>query len=233
MERLPFVRGKGKVAFDHQALRNRRIAREAELGRDCSFVHLAVAGKSRLLAMECDPPPRDGAILQRSPHQPGRRDGHAVVGEARGTCDSELAHLGELRSQLSLGDRREESDRNLRFDARSFDERAERRRRVHDRIGVRHREDRAVAARRRGRGAGRDVLLVLTSGRAQVHVRVDEGRRQQQAFPLDHPVRVRVELGAERRDHAVVDSDVEQRVDACDRIEDTGAANDDVLLRLL
>ena len=37
-------------------------------------------------------------------------------------------------------------------------------------------EDRAVAARRRGARAGVDVLLVLAAGRAQVHVRVDEGR---------------------------------------------------------
>ena len=66
-----------------------------------------------------------------------------------------------------------------------------------------------------------------------MHVWIDEGRRKQQPFRLDHPVRVRVELGAERRDHAVVDPDVEERVDTCNRVDDTGAADDDVLLRLL
>src|SRR5204862_336504 len=54
------------------------------------------------------------------------------------------------------------------------------RRAVDHRVGVRHRENLAVAAGRRGARAGVDVLLVLAPGRAQVHVRVDErGERVQ------------------------------------------------------
>ena len=84
---------------------------------------------------------------------------------------------------------------------------------VDDRLGVRHREDRAVAAGRRGRGAALDRLLVLAARRAQVHVRVDERRRERQPGRLDHAVLVRVEAGADLRDHAVVDPHVERRVD--------------------
>ena len=64
---------------------------------------------------------------------------------------------------------------------------------VDDRVGVRHREDRAVAACGGGRGAGRDRLLVLAPGCAQVDVRVDERRREQQARAVDDAVAVRVD----------------------------------------
>ena len=60
------------------------------------------------------------------------------------------------------------------------------RRRVDDRVGVRHRHDRDVAAGRRGAGAGVDVLLVLLPGRAQVHVRVDEAGEQVPPLAVDH-----------------------------------------------
>ena len=43
VERLPLVRGEREVTFDHQALRDRRIARETELCGHLTFVHLAVA----------------------------------------------------------------------------------------------------------------------------------------------------------------------------------------------
>ena len=52
---------------------------------------------------------------------------------------------------------------------------------VDDRVGVRHRQDRAVAAGGGRRGAGRDRLLVLAARGAQVDVRVDERRREDEA----------------------------------------------------
>ena len=46
---------------------------------------------------------------------------------------------------------------------------------------------------------------------------------------FDDPVAVRVEFGADLRDHAVVDPDVERRVDPFAGIEDARAADDDVV----
>ena len=51
------------------------------------------------------------------------------------------------------------------------------------------REDRAEAAGRRGARAGVEVLLVLAPGRAQVHVRVDEGGERVQALGRRPPRR--------------------------------------------
>ena len=91
-------------------------------------------------------------------------------------ASAQLAHLGQLARPAG---------RRV-IAARSRPGRAPRARRapagrstaggVDDRRGVRHRDDRAVAAGRRRGGARVDRLLVLLAGRAQVDVRVDERR---------------------------------------------------------
>ena len=178
VQRLSLVRSEREVALHHQALGDRRVAREAELSRHFAFVHLTFARQRRLLAVEREPPLREAAVLQRTAHQPGGHERSAVVAEPHCTRVGELGHLGQLRAVLTLRDRGEEADRHLRLRARPLDERAQHRRRVDDRLGVRHREDRAEAAGRRGGGPGGDRLLVLPPGRAQVDVRVDERGRE-------------------------------------------------------
>ena len=88
--------------------------------------------------------------------------------------------------------------------AGSLDQGAEHRRRVDDRLRVRHREDRAVAAGRRGLGARAERLLVLATGGAEVDVRVDERRRD------DESARRR---RLDRRDDPVRDRDAQALVD--------------------
>src|SRR5207248_11469027 len=56
-------------------------------------------------------------------------------------------------------------------------------------------------------------------------------RRDDEAVRVDHAVRVRVEVGPERSNHAVVDADVDRRVDSLRGIEHARAANDEVLAR--
>ena len=231
MDRLPLVRRERKVALDHQALGDGWIARESELRGDLSLVHLSAARERRLLAVHRDAPAGDGAVLQRASHQAGRGDGDAVVGEPGGTEIRELAHLRQLGAAFGLRDRREEPDGDLRFRAGALDEGAERSGGVDDRIRVRHREDRAVAAGRGRRGAARDRLLVLSARRAQMHVRVDERGREHEPVGFDDAVRVRLEVGSERGDGTIVDADVCDGVDALGGIDDAGAANDQVLAR--
>jgi hypothetical protein len=62
-----------------------------------------------------------------------------------------------------------------------------------------------------------------------VDVRVDECRREHEAVRVDDAVLVRIEPLADLRDDAVVDTDVERRVDAV--VEHTRVAEDDVRLR--
>ena len=161
-------------------------------------MHLAVARERRLLAVERELAAGDRPVLERAAHQAGRGDGAAVVGERGRAGVGELAHLGQLLAVEALRDRGHEAGRDERLAARGLDERAEHGGRVDDRIGVRHREDRAVAARGGRGGAARDRLLVLAARRAQVHVRVDEGGREHARGRGG---------GLDARDHAVLDRD--------------------------
>ena len=101
---------------------------------------------------------------------------------------------------------------------------------VDRRRGVGHRDDPAVAARGGGAGAGLDVLLVLLAGGAQVDVRVEEGGEGVQAFGVELLGAVRVGLagGGELGDPAAADDEVVDAVDPGDRVEQRGAAQDEV-----
>ena len=113
-------------------------------------MHVAAAGERRLFAVQREPPARHLHVLERAPHQPRRGDRDAVVAEPGRARVGKLRHLRQLAAALRLRDRRQEADRHLRLGPGSLDESAQHRRRVDDRLGVRHREDRAEAARRRG-----------------------------------------------------------------------------------
>ena len=105
--------------------------------------------------------------------------------------------------------RREEADGDARLAAGGLAQRAQDRRGVDDRVGVRHRHDGDEAAGGRGARAGVEVLLVLLPGYAQVHVRVDEAREEVPALAVDRLAVVleRVGLG-QLGDHAVLDAHV-------------------------
>ena len=113
--RLPGLGGEVDVARDHQALAERRPAAETELGRDRARVRMAAARQRLLLAMDGDRPAGDRVVLQRAAHDARRRDGSAVVGEPDGARVGERAQLGELLARLTLRDRREEADRDMRL----------------------------------------------------------------------------------------------------------------------
>ena len=74
-------------------------------------------------------------------------------------------------------------------------------------------------------GAG----LVLAPRRPQMHVRVDEGGREDQARAVDDAVAVRVHLGRDLGDEAGVGADVEGRVDPLGRVDDARAADDEIV----
>ena len=122
---------------------------------------------------------------------PALTHGQAVVGEAERAGVGQLGHLGQPLALLAARDRGHEAGGDARLGAGALAQRLEDRRGVDDRVGVGLGDDRAVAAGRRGAGAGLDVLLVLAAGRAQVHVRVDEGGERVQARRRRRPRRRR------------------------------------------
>ena len=147
-------------------------------------MHHAVARQRRVLLVQREHAAGEPLVLKRLAQPPSVRDREAVVAEAGGALPRQLGHLGQLASPgwpLVIAARKPTGHDAPRRAARSCSERSTERR-VDDRVGVRHREDRAEAAGRRGARAGLEVLLVLAPGRAQVHVRVDE-RREQRAGP--------------------------------------------------
>jgi hypothetical protein len=103
--------------------------------------------------MERKGPPGDAVVLQRPPHQPRRHDWAAVVAEADGSLVGELGHLRQLGTVLPARDRGEEADGHLGLGLCVLDQRPEHGGGVHDRLGVGHRQDRAVPTRRRSRGS--------------------------------------------------------------------------------
>ena len=164
------------VARHHRRLGHRRYSRHAEQRGHLALVHRAGARQRGILLVQREHPPGQLLVLKRLAHHPRGANGQPVVGEARRAHLGELGHLGEPLALLADGDRGHEAGRDARLAARLLAQRAQHRRRVHDRLGVGLGEDRAEAAGRSGARAGVDVLLVLAPGRAQVHVRVDEGR---------------------------------------------------------
>ena len=89
--------------------------------------------------------------------------------------------------------------------------------------GVRHRDHRAKAARGGSARAALQVLLVLLAGTAQVHVRVEEGGRQQPSRSVDQldlleRLAERAGLG-QRRDLAVAHQHVAAGVESRARLE--------------
>ena len=153
MQRTLLVCSKGAVTLDHHRFRHRRPACEAESRRDRAFVHLAVARQRWLLLVERQHPPRHPAVLKSSLHEAGRHDRMAVIGESGGPEAGELGHLAQFLAPETLRDRRHEAGRDRRLRSRKLDQRSKHRGRIDDRIGVRHREDRAIATGGRRRRA--------------------------------------------------------------------------------
>ena len=157
-----------------------------------ALVHDAAARERRVLLVQAQDPAREPLVLQRLAQDPGAVHGLAVVGEAERAGVGELGHLGQRLAVEAARDRGHEADRDAGLAPGRLAQRAQDRRGVDDRVGVRHRDDRDVAAGGGGAGAGVEVLLVLLARRAQVHVRVDEAREQMAALAVE-------DLGAVRR----------------------------------
>ena len=166
-----FVERERAVPGDHRRLGDRRDPGQPEAGRDATLVHDPVSGERRILFMQRDHAAAQALVLQRLAQHSRGHDRLAVVGEAQRAVVAQLSHLGQLLAPEAARDRGEESHRHPGLTGGSVDQRAQYRRLVDDRVGVRHRDQGDEPSGGGRRGAGVEVLLVLLAGRAQVDVR--------------------------------------------------------------
>jgi hypothetical protein len=161
--------------------------------------------------------------------------GLAVVGEAERTGLRELGHLRQRLAVQLARDRGHEADGDARLAACRLAQGAQERRGVHHRVGVGHRDDGDVAAGRGRAGARVEVLLVLLTRRAQVHVRVDEAGEQVPPLAVEDlgaVGRVEAVRCADLGDHAASDQHVVRGVDALARVQHVRGAHEQVRGRL-
>jgi hypothetical protein len=225
------VAGDRGVAADQRRLRDRRDAGQPEPRRHLALVHDAGAAQRRVLLVQREHAAAQALVLQRAAQHRGAVDRLAVVGEAERAGVAQRGHLGQRLAREPGGDRGEEADRHARLAPRALAQRAQHGRRIDDRVGVRHRDQRDEAAGGGRAGAGVEVLLVLLARRAQVHVRVDEAGEQVAPLAVEHlRARRRLERAgrAELGDLAPAHEDVLRRVDAGARVEHVRAADEQV-----
>ena len=213
------------VAHHHQLLGLRALARDPEAARPLALVHVAARGERLVFAVLRQDHAEVGGVLERPAHQ--RRILHAapVVGEQAHAELCHLGHRGESIAGTTDGDRSGNAhvtQRRLRAEVEHL---------VHDRcavdrrFGVRHRDDRGVAAERSGARSGLDRLGFLTSWLTQMGVEVDESG-------CDHASRrvedlIGMQVGADRDDPTVV-AHYDVRDAAPGRIDDTTALQEEI-----
>jgi hypothetical protein len=224
------IGGQGGVAGDHRGLGDRGHALHAEERRDLALVHDSLAGELGVLLVKRDPGADERLVLEGSAHDPGAADGQPVVREAGGAGVGELRHVGQLVASHPPSHGCKEPDRQARVGLRALAQGLDLGGRVHGRFGVGHRQETAIAARGGSSGAGLDVLLVLTTGRAKVHVGIEERRDGVEALRVDHlgvgnrACAGRSQLG----DLPVADHDVVRPLDPRPGIKDGRALQDQV-----
>ena len=155
-----------------------RDAAEPERRAHRALAHDAAARERQVLLVQREHAAAHALIAQR-PAQHARAHHRApVVGEAERPLRAQLRHVRELLAAQPARDRGQEADGHARLVRRGLAQRAKQRRRVDRGVGVGHRYHGAEPARRGGARAGLEILLVLLAGRAQMHVRIEEGREE-------------------------------------------------------
>ncbi len=159
-------------------------------------------------------------VLERAAHQKRRRHGTAIVGERHAAGSFLFAELGELlpfRAERHCADRIHA--RQSRFGGFLEDELGDAGV-VVDRFGVRHAGDGGESAGDGRSRAGGDRLLVFLTRLAQVHVNIDQPRRDHPAArDLEHLGAIGWKVLADAPDHTVLDQHIEFAVPAARGID--------------
>ena len=175
-----------------------------EPARPLAFVHVAAGGQRVVLAVLGQRDAEARGVLEGAAHEPRVLHAGAVVGEEAHAERRHLRHRRQLLAGAADGDGTGDVDvaqrggaelQHLAHDGGAVDRR----------LGVRHGDDRGVAAERGGPRAGLDRLGLLAARLAQVGVQVDEAGADDAPAGVEHrawPSR----SGADRGDDAVARS---------------------------
>ena len=227
VQRRARLLGQRDVPLHHHGFGRRRLPAQPQPRRNDPVVHDAAGRDGRVLAVlrqrdveigqVLEGPPRDGRVGHRVAVV---RNGHrARIAQAR-----ELGQVAAGAADRDAGDRQHPRVGS----GRRVEHAGDQHRRINRRRRVGHRADRREAAARRGPRAGRDRLLVLLAGLAQVHVQVDEAGSDDESRRVQHGRAVgRFQAGPGFGDAPVAEQQVERRVDAVAGVDQAAAADQD------
>ncbi len=214
-----------QIAGDHELLGLGGNPGQAQLRRHDPRVHRP-AGQSRLLAMLHDAGIEHFGILQGLAHDRGVADAHAVV--AQGDRPA-LKHRADLRQFLALSALGDRSDRKhigqphpLGLAQNEFDLPLV----IQRRLGIGHAADGREPPRHRRRRAAGDRLLFLVARLAQMHVNVDQPRRDETTRRVDCPIGF-AEIGSDRGDLSVADEKLRPPLKLLRGVEDRAVMDQD------
>ena len=218
--------GQQDVTRHHHVLGRRRRAGDPELGGDDALVHGRALREVLVLGVADHRRAERQRVLHRPAIEIRIHDALAVVGERHAAGLGQLGELGQLLAAEPARHRADRVDAHAAFAARFVEDVVGDRAVVVDGLRVGHRAHGGEATGRGRARTGRDGLLVLVAGLAQVDVHVDESRTDDFARRVDDlPALGRRELRPDARDRAALDEDVGDRVDLVGGIDDTPVAD--------
>ena len=185
-----------------------------------ALIHDAVLDERRLFLVVDDDLVERVQVVVGVQEDLGRRVEVAVVGERDSARLDHVAELGELLALLPFRHRADDANVDLGDVLGALLEAAHDVSRIDDRLRVRHRRDRRVAAGCCCLRAGLKVLLGLLAWLAEVRVHVDEARRDDLAGSVIHVRAVSLEVLADGLDLAVLDQHISDFVKMLCRIDD-------------
>ena len=219
VEARPGGGGEDAVTSDDDVLGRARPSRDPEPARPVALVHVPAAGEAGVLRVLRDHRPGEGRrVLECRTHHTRRVDAGPVVREDPHAERVQLPHRRELAPLAPLRDRARGADVAARPGPSGEHCRDHGRVVVWGRR-VRHGDDRGEAAERRGAGTGLDGLGVLHARLPEVHVQIDEPRRDHAPRGVEDTVAG--EAGIDGGDPAVRDEHV--RVTLAVLVDDTAA----------
>ena len=196
--------GQRDVAGSHDVFGRGRHARQTQDHRDEPFVHDAALGQLAHFGMIQNWLVEHLAVFECPAHQLGVVDRGAIVAEGHGAGLHELANFGQFLAFAILADAGHDEHVALIGPGGQMLDELDRGLGVDRRLGVGNAGDRSESAGDRGAGAGEDGFVLFATWLAEVHMHVDQARRDDLPLGVDRaasPGGDRIERG----DTAILD----------------------------
>jgi len=191
-------------------------------------VHDAATRQRSILGMGDHHRPDAASGFERAAHDAELHDRHPVVGERHGSRGAERREIGQGLAREALGHSRDRQDSRQPRRLGTRDHPTGDLGVVVDGIGVGHCRDGGEPTRHRSGGPARDRLFVLAARLAEVHVHVDQARRDPEPGRVYFATRLRRRIGRHADDLAAIDQYVCDRIQIACRIEHATSADDQI-----